>query len=138
MLCSGSHTSYAVISTFLAFQGFGIGLTITPAITAGYRSLKPDQINDATPQQNIVQRIGSSIGTAILLSLLQHYLAEAGRSASAQVRAFAVTFGWLLAIGTLALFAAGYLFLLERRQARGTSTDDPDLLEASGSLVGEG
>ncbi len=140
-LLLGSHTSYVLISTVLTLQGFGIGLTITPAITAGYRAVKPDQINDATPQQNIVQRVGSSIGTAILLSLLQHYLAHAGTSTSAQARAFGTTFGWLLAIGTVAMFAAAYLFALERRQARSLSTNttvDADLVEAAESLVPEG
>ncbi len=143
LLCSipfvmlGEHTPYLTICIVLTLQGLGIGLTITPALTAGYRALQAHEINDATPQQNIVQRIGSSIGTAILLSLLQRYLAAAGPSAAAQARAFGATFGWLLAIGAVALLAAGRLFVLERGRDRSSPLHEPDQVESAGSLAAE-
>ncbi len=133
----GSHTSFVVISIVLALQGFGIGLTITPAVTAGYRAVPQRLINDATPQQNIIQRVGSSVSTAILLSLLQFYLVRAGSSLSGQAKAFGTTFGWLLAISALAMFAAIYLLVLERRQSRAPQVDptpSPNVVEVIESL----
>ena len=83
--------------------GFGLGLATMPAMTAAFRSLRPDQINDAPPQLNILMRVGGSIGTAILTVVLQSHLNQAGRSVSAQASAFGTTFWWVLAFIAVAV-----------------------------------
>ena len=49
----------------------GIGFSFMPAMTAAFASLRPDQLSDATPQLNVLQRIGGAIGTAVLAVVLQ-------------------------------------------------------------------
>ena len=43
-----------------------------PAMPAAYATLRPHQVQDATPQLNVLQRVGGSIGTAILTVVLQN------------------------------------------------------------------
>ena len=59
------------ISLVLLLRGVGIGLSFMPAMTAAFSSLRPDQLSDATPQLNVLQRIGGAIGTAVLAVVLQ-------------------------------------------------------------------
>ncbi len=40
-------------------------------MTAAFASLRPDQLSDATPQLNVLQRVGGAIGTAVLAVVLQ-------------------------------------------------------------------
>ena len=56
----------------MVVRGFGIGMAMMPAMTAAYATLRPEQVNDATPQLNVLQRVGGSIGTAILTVVLQN------------------------------------------------------------------
>jgi EmrB/QacA subfamily drug resistance transporter len=132
----GAHTSYLYICVVMVLQGFGIGLSIMPAQTAAYRALRPEQIPDATPQQNIVMRVGSSIGTAILVAVLSHGLDRAGASAPAQASAFGVTYGWLVSISAVALVAAIFLNILERRQPAPAALEESVDLEELQAEIG--
>ena len=49
-------------------------------------SLAPDQIDDATPQLNVLQRVGGSIGTAVLAVVLQRALVAACTRSKARRR----------------------------------------------------
>ena len=40
-------------------------------MTAAFASLRPEQLSDATPQLNVLQRIGGAIGMAVLAVVLQ-------------------------------------------------------------------
>ena len=79
MLCSqhvplafiGASTSIAVDLAVLLVRGVGIGFCFMPAMTAAFASLRPEQLSDATPQLNVLQRIGGAIGTAVLAVVLQ-------------------------------------------------------------------
>ncbi|HWJ50328.1 MAG TPA: MDR family MFS transporter, partial [Solirubrobacteraceae bacterium] len=61
----GAHTSILFISLVLLLRGVGIGFSFMPAMTAAFASLRPEQLSDATPQLNVLQRIGGAIGTAV-------------------------------------------------------------------------
>jgi EmrB/QacA subfamily drug resistance transporter len=113
----GVNTSYALISIAMLIGGFGIGLATMPVMTTAYRSLRPQQINDATPQLNIIIRVGGSIGTALLTVVLQQQLDQAGSSLPAQAAAFGTTFWWLFGLTAVAVVPTGVLVLMERRQA---------------------
>lgn len=114
----GGHTSFVVLSAAMVVRGFGIGMSAMPAMTAAYRVLRPEQINDATPQLNVLQRVGGSIGTAILTVVLQNHLDHAGASATAQAGAFGSTFWWVFAVTAAATAPTLLLIRLERRVAR--------------------
>jgi EmrB/QacA subfamily drug resistance transporter len=110
LLFLGPHTPFASISLVMFVRGFGVGLTMMPAMTAAFRTLRPDQINDATPQLNVLQRVGGSIGTAIVTVVLQNHLNAAGTSVVAQAAAFHVAFWWVL--GAIAFATIPTLLLL--------------------------
>ncbi|HWA66281.1 MAG TPA: DHA2 family efflux MFS transporter permease subunit [Mycobacteriales bacterium] len=110
----GAHTAYLPVEFAMLARGLGVGLSSMPAMTAALRGLTPDQVNDATPQINVVQRVGSSIGTAILTVILQNHLDHAG-TAAGQAHAFGVSFGWVLAITAVASLPTVLLWWIERR-----------------------
>ena len=55
-------------------RGIGIGFAFMPAMTAAFASLERSELSDATPQLNVLQRVGGSIGTAVLAVVLQRAL----------------------------------------------------------------
>ena len=116
-LLIGGHTSYWLIGGAMVFRGFGIGMSIMPAMTAAFTVLRPDQISDATPQLTTLMRVGGSIGTAILTVILQSQLTSAGPQASADAMAdgFNVAFAWVMGITVVALLPTILLMVAERR-----------------------
>ena len=65
------------IEASLLVRGLGIGIAIMPAMSAAYAVLRPEQIADATPQLTVIQRVGGSIGTAVLAVALDGSLRRA-------------------------------------------------------------
>jgi EmrB/QacA subfamily drug resistance transporter len=121
----GATTSYWLIGAAMLARGFGIGMTMMPAMSAAYAALAPGDIANATPQLNVVQRVGGSIGTALLTVVLQngitHRLAGAapGASRAAIAPAFAHTYWWLFAVTAIALSPALLLARVESRARAG-------------------
>ena len=116
-LLLNGETSYWLIGAAMVFRGFGIGMSIMPAMTAAYTVLRGDQVNDATPQLTTLMRVGGSIGTAILTVILQSQLTHAGPQASADAMAdgFNVAFVWVMGITVVALLPTLLLMAAERR-----------------------
>jgi EmrB/QacA subfamily drug resistance transporter len=113
----GAHTPYTLICALMVFQGFGLGLTFTPVMTAAFRALRPEQVNYSSPQLNIIMRVGGSISTAILTVVLQANLTRARGLPAAQASAFATTFWWVLGFIAVAVISTVALMAIERRQA---------------------
>jgi EmrB/QacA subfamily drug resistance transporter len=67
----GPHTSYWLLSAGLFLRGIGLGATMMPSMAAAYATLDRSQVPRATPQLNVVQRVGGSLGAALLTVLLQ-------------------------------------------------------------------
>ncbi len=112
-----AHTSYWTISGAMVLRGFGIGMSMMPSMTAAYAVLRPDQVNDATPQLNVLQRVGGSIGTAILAVVLQSGITGLGGAPTPAgvAAAFAGTYWWVLAVSVVALLPTIVLAIVERR-----------------------
>ena len=112
-----------------------------PAMAAAYATLQREAIPRATSCLNALQRIGGSIGTAVLAVVLQGEIkdqlaaAQVGESAPAAsgtlerlpedlrarlaeplAAAFASTFWWAVGISVLALVPATVLALSQRRE----------------------
>jgi EmrB/QacA subfamily drug resistance transporter len=120
-----ADTSFVLISIAMIVRGFGIGMSMMPSMTAAYAVLRPEQINDATPQLNVLQRVGGSIGTAILTVVLQSGISGLAAPSPAGVAgAFADTYLWVLGISLVALVPTIVLTVVERR-ARGSRTALP-------------
>jgi hypothetical protein len=109
-----------------------------PAMTAAFSPLSHDQVHDASPQLNVIQRVGGSLGTAIIAVVLQTKLAALsahGRvaSASATAQAFNETYRWVVLMLVLAIIPATVLWRVERRLRVGgheVGAPDESLVEA--------
>jgi hypothetical protein len=121
-------TPYWLLALLLLVRGLGTGASIMPATAAAYATLKRENIPDATPQLNMIQRVGGSLGTALLAVVLHAQLerfggiegaANAGPAQSADVAAaFSATFVWAVAGTMLALIPAMVLLTVEARERR--------------------
>jgi EmrB/QacA subfamily drug resistance transporter len=125
----GAQTSFWLIGAAMVFRGFGIGMSIMPAMTAAYSVLRPDQISHATPQLTTLQRVGGSMGTAILTVILQGHLDAAGNSQPAMAQAFGSTFVWVMGITAAALLPTLFLTRIEHRAKRRPTIPEPEARE---------
>lgn len=113
----GASESYWLLSAFLVLRGFGIGTAIMPAMSAAYAVLTPAEITNATPQLTVLQRVGGSVGTAILSVVLANQL-DGARTPAAGAAAFGTTYWWALAVTLVAAAPALVLVRVERRARR--------------------
>lgn len=125
-----NETSLTVFCALLFVNGLGMGATMMPAMSAAMRSLRHDEVARATSGLNVVQRVGGSIGTAVLAVVLTHQLQErlpagvggeglaAAQSVPAEQQAqllpvlgdaFAHTFAWSFVIIAIAFIPAYFL-----------------------------
>ena len=119
----GADTSILGISLVLALRGVGIGLSFMPTMTAAFAALRTDQLSDATPQMNVLQRLGGAIGTAVLAVVLQR--ASAGAQTPAELAdAFATAYWWSLGIAVLSLFPCLVLLRSEAATVRAPSPEE--------------
>src|SRR5438132_281156 len=107
----GAHTSILLISLVLVVRGLSIGFAFMPAMTAAFAALRPEQLSDATPQMNVLQRLGGAIGTAVLAVVLQR---AAGRGVDGLAHAFDVAYWWAFGIALLSIIPCVMLLRAER------------------------
>jgi EmrB/QacA subfamily drug resistance transporter len=130
----GASTSYTFLAFALFVRGIGFGFTMMPAMAAAYHRLERSQVPRATTSINILQRVGGSIGTALLAVILERQIDSrfpgaanaitSGTSLSATARqhiagpiaaAFGHTFWW--AVGMAAVAFVPSIFLSRRSAA---------------------
>jgi EmrB/QacA subfamily drug resistance transporter len=134
----GAHTSVVSLSVWMVLRGIGLGFSFMPAMTAAFATLERHELSHATPQLNVLNRVGGSIGTAILAVVLQRALTGA-HTASASASAYGTAFWWSAGLTALAIVPCVVLTRAEhnaRRRARSSGTENPDeaLLE-SGAIA---
>jgi EmrB/QacA subfamily drug resistance transporter len=128
-----ADSSYWLLGGILVIRGIGIGGTMMPAMAAAYATLAGPAIPRATSQLNVIQRIGGSLGTALLAVTLQGEIKDAfpggggalqrvpdaarARVAEPLAGAFAHTFWWAVAMTVLALIPALILASAQRPPA---------------------
>jgi MFS family permease len=114
----GAATPFAVIGAAMLVRGIGIGLSMMPAMTAAFSVLSREQVNDASPQLTVLQRVGGSLGTAIIAVVLQGHLNHAAHTKTALAASFAHTYWWVMAVTLIALLPSLMLMRIERRKRR--------------------
>jgi MFS family permease len=125
----GAHTPIATLCAAMLVRGVGIGLAFMPVMTAAYASLERHELADAAPQLNMLQRIGGSLGTALLAVVLQRALAGT-HTAAAAASAYGTAF-WTAA-GLTAIAVVPTLMLLRaERAARAAHREELDAGEAT-------
>jgi EmrB/QacA subfamily drug resistance transporter len=108
----GARTSLVAVEVVITLLGLGLGVSFMPAVAAAYSAISPDQLADATPQLNAVQRVGGSIGTAVTVVVVSRGLA----AHHAPVTAFHAGLWFLFAATVLALLPATALMRVLRRR----------------------
>jgi EmrB/QacA subfamily drug resistance transporter len=124
----GAHTPYVWLASSLFVRGLGFGFVMMPAMAAAYQTLSRDQVPRASTAINIVQRVGGSIGTALVAVVLEHQISTrvhgvtGGLSgvttvtngvraeiAAPLASAFGGTFWWAMGLTAIALIPALFL-----------------------------
>jgi EmrB/QacA subfamily drug resistance transporter len=129
-------TSLWLLAGLQFILGLGMGASMMPSMSAAYQTLARNQVARATTALNIIMRVGSSVGTALLSVVLTHQLADrlpqakgdsglaAAQSVPAAARdkvapliadAFGHTFWW--AVGLIAIAVIPILYLPKHKPA---------------------
>ena len=94
-----------ILTASLLLRGVGLGTTMAPGIATVYASVERHEAPRAASALNVLNRIGGSLGTAVLVVVLQGALARDGDAS----RAFGEAFSWALALNVLSLVPAALL-----------------------------
>ena len=120
----GAHTSIVWLSFAMFVRGVGIGFGFLPAMTAAFASLERSELSNATPQLNVLQRVGGSIGTAVLAVVLQRALTGV-HTLSGAAAAYGTAFWVSAGLTALAIIPCVILMRAERaaRARKGASAE---------------
>jgi EmrB/QacA subfamily drug resistance transporter len=135
-----ADTPYTLLAPILVVRGIGIACAMMPSMAAAFATLSHAQVPRATSALNVIQRVGGSMGTALLAVILQHQIATqlgaagaaAGgggtlqrlpenvraRVADPLATAFGNTFWWAVAMSAVAVIPAVVLVVSQRREQR--------------------
>jgi EmrB/QacA subfamily drug resistance transporter len=119
----GAHTPIAWLSVAMFLRGAGVGFAFMPAMAAAFAALQRSELPHATPQLNVLQRVGGSIGTAVLAVVLQRALVGA-HTLAAQANAYGTAF-WF-AGGLTALAIVPCIILVRAERAARAQKADPN------------
>jgi EmrB/QacA subfamily drug resistance transporter len=124
-----AHTSVTWLSVTMLIRGMGIGFAFMPAMAAAFASLDRSELPHATPQLNVLQRVGGSIGTAVLAVVLQRALVGV-HTLEGAAHAYGTAFWASAALTALAIVPCIILMRAERaargaKAAEATRTADP-------------
>ena len=100
-------------------RGMGIGFAFMPAMAAAFASLERSELSHATPQLNVLQRVGGSIGTAVLAVVLQRALDRRAHAERRRRRPTAPRSGPSAGLTALAIIPCVILRARRARRPRG-------------------
>jgi EmrB/QacA subfamily drug resistance transporter len=125
-------TPFVAIDAAMLVRGVGVGLAIMPAMTAAFSVLSREQVNDASPQLTVLQRVGGSLGTAVIAVVLQGQI-KGAHTSSALASGFGHTYWWVMGVTLVALAPTLLLARIERRTA--TAAQNAELLPEDAPLL---
>src|SRR5450755_902154 len=134
----GPTSSYLWLAVVLLIRGIGLGCSMMPTMASAYAVARSDQVPGATSVLNTLQRLGGSIGTALLAVVLSDQARAAlgpgaacsggliqtlsptvrAHVAAPLASAFGNAFWWSLAATLIALVPASVLAVTQRRISR--------------------
>jgi EmrB/QacA subfamily drug resistance transporter len=130
----GAHTSIVWLCVAMLARGVGIGFAFMPAMAAAFAALDRSELSDATPQLNVLQRVGGSIGTAVLAVVLQRALVGA-HSTGAAASAYGTAFWAATGLTALAIVPCIVLMRAERAARRAKAHAEGVAAEAMAEAV---
>ena len=130
-----ADTQFTVTTAILFVRGIGLGCSMMPAMAAAYSTISRSAVPRATTALNVIQRVGGSIGTALLAVVLENEISanlpHAAALSGGAVRpippavrahiaaplsaAFTTTFWWAAALTAVAILPAIVLAVTVRR-----------------------
>jgi EmrB/QacA subfamily drug resistance transporter len=134
----GPTSSYSWLALVLLIRGIGLGCSMMPTMASAYAVVRSDQVPGATSVLNTLQRLGGSIGTALLAVVLSDQARAAlgpgaarsggliqtlsptvrAQVAAPLASAFGNAFWWALAATLIALIPTSVLAATQRRIVR--------------------
>jgi EmrB/QacA subfamily drug resistance transporter len=135
----GAHTSVLLLSIAMFLRGAAMGSSFMPAMTAAFAALDRSEVSHATPQLNVLNRVGGSVGTTILAVVLANALVGAHTPAAA-ADAYGTAFWWSTAMAAVAVIPCIVLIRAERsarRVAAEANAEDPDRVVIENGAVAE-
>jgi EmrB/QacA subfamily drug resistance transporter len=109
---AGTHTSEVLLSAGLLVRGAGLAAATIAVMAGAFTGLAPAQVPHASSATRILQQVGGSFGTAVLIVILELQLTGHGSGTGLAV-AFDRTFWWAIAFTVAGALPA----LLLRRPA---------------------
>jgi hypothetical protein len=103
------NTSNWLLSAAQVISGAGIGATLVPIMSAAMAGLKPAAIPRASTSIRIMQQLGSSFGSAIILIVVQRQFADNPHTPAGLAAAFGTTYWWVLAFAAVMLIPTLFL-----------------------------
>jgi EmrB/QacA subfamily drug resistance transporter len=132
----GAHTSYAWLASALFVRGIGMGFSFLPSFVAAFAALDRSELSDATPQLNMVMRVGASIGIAVLTVVLSRSLIAHAHAGTSAAGAFGTAFWWALGL-TAASLVAGLGLMRAEGRARAARAHEATEVSLASELVKE-
>jgi len=123
----------------MILRGMAMGASFMPAMTAAFAALERSEISHATPQLNVLNRIGGSIGTTVLAVVLANAERHAHNPTQA-AHAFGTAFWWSVGLAALAIIPCAVLMRAEsnsRNAAKLAGLEDPDLVAVESGAIAE-
>ncbi|WP_333774012.1 MDR family MFS transporter [Streptomyces sp. IBSBF 3136] len=102
----GGAPGELLLGAALFVRGVGLGAVVPPNVAATYTCVDRSQAPAATSARTVLNRVGGSVGTALLAVLLQSALAGTTAHGAGAASAYAHTFRWALALAALTLLPA--------------------------------
>jgi len=104
----GAGTPYWLLASALFVRGVGLGGTMMPSMAAAYQTLSRNSVASATTALSIIQRVGGSVGVALLSVVLQRSI-SGSQSSEDIAAAFGTTFWVATALTAVAIVPALFL-----------------------------
>jgi EmrB/QacA subfamily drug resistance transporter len=135
----GAHTSIATLTVENFIRGFAMGATFMPAMTAAFAALDRSQITHATPQLNVLSRVGGSIGTTIV-AVVVATAERHNHTPTGIAHAYGLAFWWAVGLSALGVIPCIVLMRAEsqaRKAALVAGEADPDRVAIDSGAVAE-
>jgi MFS family permease len=118
---AGPHTSLVWLSAALVVRGAGLAAATIAVMATAFTGLAPAQVPHASSATRILQQVGGSFGTAVLIVILELQLTGPGAATTTAV-AFDRTFWWAIAFTVVGALPA---LLLSRPSMSRPDADRP-------------
>jgi EmrB/QacA subfamily drug resistance transporter len=105
---AGLHTNYWLLGAALVVRGAGLGLATIAVMAGAFQGLSREDVPHASSATRILQFVGGSFGSAVLVGLIldRQAAAHAAAGAAGLATAFGNTFWWCTGFTALALIPA--------------------------------